>query len=165
MNELGEAMARAALIGIGATAVMDAWLLLLKRLNVPTLNFGLIGRWVGHWRDGQWAHDSIAKATPVRGELALGWLTHYVTGIAFAGLLVALCGLAWTQSPSLVPALALGIATVAAPWLVMQPAMGAGIASSRTPAPNKNRLRSLVNHAVFGTGLYLAAVLVAGIWQ
>ena len=38
----------AALLGIGATAVMDAWLLLLKRLGVPTLNFAFIGRWVGH---------------------------------------------------------------------------------------------------------------------
>ncbi|RZJ03252.1 MAG: DUF2938 family protein, partial [Haliea sp.] len=54
-----------------------------------------------------------------------------------------------------------GLLTVAAPWLLMQPAMGAGIASCRTPAPMKNRIRSLVNHAVFGLGLYLAAVLVA----
>ena len=34
----------AMLIGIGATAVMDAWLLLLKHLGVPTLNFAFIGQ-------------------------------------------------------------------------------------------------------------------------
>ena len=32
------------LIGIGATAVMDAWLVLLQRLGVPTLNFAFVGR-------------------------------------------------------------------------------------------------------------------------
>lgn len=154
---------RVAGIGIGATAAMDLWLLLLKRLQVPTLDFALIGRWAGHWRRGRWRHDRIAAAAPVPGELALGWLVHYLAGIAFAGLLVGLRGLAWVRDPSLLPALAVGIGTVLVPWLVMQPAMGAGIAASRTPTPCRNRLRSLANHAVFGAGLYLAAACIAWI--
>jgi len=32
------------LIGIGATAVMDIWLMFLKRIGVQTLNFAFIGR-------------------------------------------------------------------------------------------------------------------------
>ncbi|MGE3348385.1 MAG: DUF2938 domain-containing protein [Ramlibacter sp.] len=163
MNELMNNLGRIALIGIGATAVMDAWLMLLKRLGVPTLNFALMGRWVGHWRRGQWAHDAIARAPAVKGELALGWLLHYLTGMAFAGLLVAVAGVAWLGHPRLLPALAVGLITVAAPWLVMQPAMGAGMASSKTPTPHRNRMRSLANHAVFGSGLYLAAVAIAWI--
>ena len=156
-----EPIARVAAIGILATAVMDVWLLLLARLNVPTLNFAFIGRWVGHLARGRVAHAAIAQAAPVRGELALGWLTHYAVGIAFAGLLVAAYGLTWVRSPSLLPALGVGVATVAAPWLVMQPAMGAGIAAGQTPTPWRNRARSLVNHLVFGAGLYLAAAGVA----
>jgi hypothetical protein len=156
---------RVVLIGIGATAVMDAWLLLMKRLNRPTLNFALVGRWVGHMLRGRWAHDAIAKAPPVRGEHALGWALHYATGIAFAGLLVALSGSAWARSPSLAPALGLGLGTVALPLLVMQPAMGAGIASSRTPTPLKNCLRSVTNHAMFGVGLYLVAAVTAAAWR
>jgi len=160
MHASTQDLARVALIGIGATATMDAWLWLLKRLGLPTLNFALVGRWVGHLARGTWAHEAIGKAAPVRGELALGWLTHYAVGVAFAGLLVALCGMAWADQPRLLPALLVGLATVAAPWLVMQPAMGAGIASSRTPAPVRNALRSLANHAVFGAGLYLAAAFI-----
>jgi hypothetical protein len=163
MYELMENTARIALIGIGATAAMDTWALLLKRLNVPTLNFAFMGRWVGHWRRGTWMHDSIASATPVKGELALGWLVHYVIGVAFAGLLVGLYGLAWMKNPSLLPALSVGIGTVVAPLFVMQPAMGAGIASSRTPAPARNRIKSLANHTAFGIGLYLAAAFIAWI--
>ncbi len=151
----------AMLIGIGATAVMDAWLLLLKHLGVPTLNFAFIGRWVGHLFRGQFAHAAIAKAVPIRGELAWGWLTHYAVGMAFASVLVGIQGADWVRSPTLLPALAVGVCTVAAPLLVMQPAMGSGFAASRTPTPLKNCLRSLANHTVFGFGLYLSALAIA----
>ena len=150
-----------ALIGAGATAVLDLWLFMLKRLGVPTSSFALIGRWVGHWRHGRFAHASIAKAAPVPHELGLGWLTHYAVGVAFAGILVAAGGTEWVRQPSLPMAVATGIATVVMPLFVMQPAMGAGFAASRTPTPLKNCLRSLANHAVFGVGLYLSAVTLA----
>jgi len=37
--------------------------------------------------------------------------------------------------------------------------MGAGFASSKTPTPLRNCLRSLVTHGVFGLGLYVSAVV------
>ncbi|MDP3137061.1 MAG: DUF2938 family protein [Burkholderiaceae bacterium] len=165
MNTLLENTARVAAIGVGATATMDLWLLLLQRLGAPTLNFAMIGRWVGHLRRGVFRHDSIATARPLRGELALGWLVHYATGIAFAALLVAVAGRGWTESPTVAPALCVGLVTVLFPWLVMQPAMGAGFASAKTKSPGQNRARSLVNHSIFGLGLYLAALLIAWISQ
>lgn len=163
MNIPLEPLVRTVAIGVMATACMDAWLLLLGRFGVPTLNFALIGRWVGHWRRGVFRHGSIAKAPPVKHELALGWFFHYATGVAFAALLALLAGARWTLDPTPGAAIALGLGTVVAPWFVMQPAMGAGIASSRTPSPGKNRARSLANHFVFGLGLYGAALFVAWI--
>lgn len=148
------------LIGCGATVVMDIWLLALKRIGIPTLNFAFIGRWVGHSLRGRLAHASIAQAPPIPHELLLGWFTHYATGIAFAVLLVGLCGFSWVATPTVVPALLVGVGTVAFPWLVMQPAMGLGIAASKTPAPFRNCVRSLGNHAVFGLGLFLSAGLI-----
>jgi hypothetical protein len=151
---------RALAIGIGATAVMDLWLTLLKALGLPGLNFALLGRWVAHMPRGRWAHPGIAKAAPVRGETALGWAAHYFTGITFAVLLAALAGPQWLRAPSLWPALGFGIATVVLPLFVMQPAMGAGVASSRTATPVLNSLKSLANHTVFGLGLYAAALAI-----
>jgi hypothetical protein len=149
------------LVGALATAFMDAWVTLLKRLGVPTLDFALVGRWIVHGlRDGRWVHAPISKAEPVRAERALGWVVHYGVGIAFAAMLVALSGAGWLARPTPLPALAFGIASVVAPWFVMQPAMGSGIASSKTPTPWKNRARSLANHTVFGIGLYLAATIL-----
>ncbi|MCE9660702.1 MAG: DUF2938 domain-containing protein [Burkholderiales bacterium] len=152
--------AQIVVVGIGATAVMDAWLALLVRLGVPTTSFALVGRWVAHIPRGRFAHSAIAKAEPVAFELVLGWVTHYAIGIAYAGLLVAVQGVAWLDSPTFLPALALGVVSVAAPWFVMQPAMGAGFAARKTPAPLTNRVRSLANHTVFGFGLFLAAVAI-----
>ena len=103
MPQFLEDIALVALIGIGATGVMDLWVLLLKALKVPAPNFAFVGRWVGHFPRGNFAHDAIARAEPIRHELALGWLIHYAVGIAFAGVLVGLQGMAWTRSPSLLP--------------------------------------------------------------
>jgi hypothetical protein len=148
------------LIGLGATAVMDVWLWGLKRAGVPTLNFALVGRWVGHLGRGRWAHAPISASLPVRHEAALGWLVHYGVGLAFAVLLVGLCGMGWMHQPSLWPALAFGLASAGVPLFVIQPAMGAGIASAKTPAPLKNSLKSVATHTVFGVGLYLSALVI-----
>ena len=152
--------ARIALIGASATAIMDLWLTFLKRMGVATLNFAFIGRWVGNLFRGRFAHDAIAKAPPVRGELMLGWLTHYAVGMGFAGLLVGIRGVGWISEPSLSPAVLTGVCTVVAPLFVMQPAMGAGFAASRTPTPLKNCVRSVLNHTVFGVGLYVSAACI-----
>ena len=152
----------AALVGVGATALMDAWLLLLSRAGVPTASFAMVGRWIGHFAHGRFAHVAIAKAPPVRNELGLGWLTHYVIGVVYAALLISIQGEAWLEQPTFLPAVVFGVLTVTAPWFVMQPAMGAGFLASKTPTPLKNCLRNLANHAVFGTGMYLAAAALAG---
>lgn len=149
------------LIGIGATALMDLGMLLQARLGLPGAGFAMVGRWIGHFARGRFAHAAIAKAEPIRFEPALGWLTHYLIGIAYAALLVALLGSRWLAQPTAVHALAFGALTVAAPWFVMQPAMGAGFMASKTAAPLKNGLKSLANHLVFGAGLYMAAVALA----
>ena len=153
-------LTQVALVGIGATAVMDAWTQFLKRLGIPTLDFALLGRWAGHLGGGRFAHASIRQAAAVPGEKLLGWLIHYAVGISFAALLVAVEGWSWLHHPTLLPALAVGAATVAAPLLVMQPAMGAGFMALKTPTPLKNCLRSLATHTVFGLGLYLSATLI-----
>lgn len=152
----------AVVIGTGATLVMDAWAILRKRLlGVPALDYGLVGRWLAWLPRGRLCHHPIAASPPVRGERGIGWIAHYLTGIVFAAILLGLWGLDWARHPTPAPALIVGIGSVAAPFLLMQPAMGAGIAASRTPRPNVARVHSLVTHAVFGLGLYVAGWVVS----
>ena len=157
MSGAVELVLRSALIGAGATMVMDVWAALLRRFGVPSLNFAFLGRWLGHLPEGRWFHTRIAEAEPIRGELVIGWCAHYSIGITFAALLLAVFGLQWARSPTLLPALFIGIATVVAPLFILQPALGAGVASLKTPTPLFNTFKSLITHTVFGVGLFLAA--------
>ncbi|MCD4485722.1 DUF2938 domain-containing protein [Chromobacterium vaccinii] len=152
----------AAALGIGATLIMDAWALLLKRaFDIPSLDYAMVGRWLGHLPRGHFRHDGIGRSAPIAGEKTLGWAAHYLIGILFAYLLLALCGPGWLIRPTPLPALAFGLVSVTAPFLILQPGMGAGIAARNTPNPNTARVRSLAAHAAFGTGLYFSALLLA----
>lgn len=152
-------LTRTLMLGAGATAIADLWGFARRPLlGAAAPDYALVGRWIGHMGHGQFRHAAIARAAPVAGERLIGWIFHYATGMAFAGLLIALAGRSWLQHPTLTPALAVGIGTVAAPWLLMQPAMGAGIAARRTPEPARARLHSLLLHASFGFGLYLTGL-------
>jgi hypothetical protein len=121
---------------------MDLWALLLKRLGIPSFNFAFLGRWIGHLPHGQWTHKDITKAAPIKGELWMGWFAHYSIGVTFAALLLAVYGLEWARRPTSLPALAIAIVTVVAPLFILQPALGAGIAFSRTPKQVFNSIKN-----------------------
>lgn len=91
------------------------------------------------------------------GEAALGWTAHYLTGVCFAAIFLLLAGDAWLRQPRILPALIFGAATVVAPFVIMQPGMGLGIASSLAQDPWAVRAKSIVTHLLFGLGLYVSA--------
>jgi len=146
-------------LGIGATIMMDIWLLTLKIFKIPTLNFAFLGRWVGWILHGKIIHQSIAQSPQIKGEYFLGWIAHYSVGIIFALSFLFIVGSDWLIHPQFYSALLFGVVTVLIPFFIMQPAMGSGFASSKTPRPFLNCLKSLMNHSVFGCGLYLTAKL------
>ncbi len=151
-------IARSIAIGVGATALMDLWAAFLRQcFRVSSLDYALLGRWIGHVARGRFKHESIGQAAPIRHERIIGWSVHYTIGVVFAALLLAMAGLEWAKQPTVVPPLLVSSVTLVAPFFVMQPAMGAGIAASRTPRPNAARLRSVVTHTVYGVGLYASA--------
>ena len=153
-------IAQAVVTGLVATGVMDLWALAQRRLwDSPTLDYALVGRWLGHIPKGRLVHRAIALSPPVRAEAAIGWAAHYLTGIAFALAFAAILGEAWSPGRGPIAPLLFGAATVAVPFLTLQPGMGAGIAASRTPSPWKSRARSLAAHLAFGFGLWIGALL------
>lgn len=149
------------LVGAGATVATDLWAIARRRVfGIAAPDYGLVGRWIAHMARGRFRHDRISGSPAVRGERWIGWTTHYVVGIAFAAILLGIWGLAWLRNPTIGPALVVGVATVAAPFLIMQPGMGAGMAASRTPRPSAARIQSLLTHAIFGFGLYASGRVV-----
>lgn len=148
-------------IGVGATLCIDLWATALRlALGVRSLDYCLLGRWIRHM-PGRFVHSNIATATPRAQECLTGWAAHYTIGITLAAGFVALVGTTWLAAPTVMPALLFGAATVVIPWFVLQPALGMGMASARTPGPTRARLKSLGTHLVYGAGLYLVAVFVS----
>ena len=123
---------RILLTGAGATLCMDLWALLLKRrFGIPSLDYALVGRWFLGMFDGRWFHATIVTAP--RAERTIGWILHYAVGIAFAFIPIGLAGIGWYTAPEPLIALLSGWLSLAAPFLVMQPALGFGVAAAKPP--------------------------------
>ena len=151
----------AILMGLGATLTFDLWALLLKRtFGIAPSNICLVGRWLRYMPEGTFTHSNIMSAPQKSAECTVGWLAHYMIGVTFAIVFVALVGSSWLQYPTLISAVLFGVITALAPFLIMQPSFGLGFAASKTANPMQARLRSLMNHIAFGVGLYVFAVLV-----
>jgi hypothetical protein len=146
--------------GLLATITMDAAMVAAAELggrafDSDRLGPGMIGRWAAYLSRGCWRHDDIRHAPAVPGELALGFLTHYATGIALTQAYLVAAGAAHRPS-SLRAATAYGVATSMFPLLVMFPSMGYGWVGRRSgEAARLNRIM-LLGHVAFGLGI--------GIW-
>lgn len=147
-------------IGIGATLILDLWNYLLSLFDIKSLDYRFIGRWIGNFINGKFYHTNIMITPPVQNELFIGWTAHYLIGISFSFVLILVFGNEWLEKPLLVPAILIGLATVIAPLFIMQPALGFGIASSNLPKPIVRVIKSTITHLVYGTGLYLSALMV-----
>jgi Protein of unknown function (DUF2938) len=151
----------AVVIGLGASLLMDLWNLFLKRaFGIPSLNYCLLGRWLLHMPDGVFRHAAIGAAAAKPLECPVGWVAHYSIGASLAIGFILTAPSGWLTQPTLWPALLYGIVTVVFPFFVMQPALGFGVAGSRTPNPLQARAKSLATHTVFGVGLYVCALLL-----
>jgi hypothetical protein len=149
------------LLGMGATLLSDLWALFLKSaFNFAPSSMCLVGRWLLHMREGVFVHKSIASARQMRHECSAGWIAHYLIGVTFAVAFVAFAGEGWLHRPALPAALLFGVVTSLAPFFIMQPAFGLGAAASRAAHPLQARIRTLMNHAAFGIGLYLCGLLM-----
>lgn len=145
--------------GLCATVVLDAWAYASKHwLGLPTANWSMVGRWIGHMPQGRFIHQSVADATPVAGEAAIGWTFHYMIGLLYGLAYVLLLRISQSE-PTLLSALVLAWVFLAAPWLIMQPGLGIGIFSRKAPKPWLMRGVSVLAHTFFGVGLFAGMML------
>lgn len=151
---------KAILIGAGATVAMDIWSYILSLFNITSLDYRFVGRWIGNFPSGTFYHDKIMSAPKVKNEWVIGITSHYLIGITFAFLLWGVYGKPWFDKPEFLPAVLIGIVTIVAPFFLMQPAFGLGVAGAKVPEPNILRLKSFMAHLIYGIGLYLTAVLI-----
>ena len=117
MNTLPSSLMSAIVIGLGATLTFDLWALLLQHaFKITPSNICLVGRWLRYMPEGTFKHLNIAAAPRKSAECPAGWIAHYMIGITFSIVFVALVGHNWLQHPTLLPAVVFGVVTVLAPF-------------------------------------------------
>ena len=147
--------------GVLATITMDVAMEAASRLGGSAftsdrLGLEVIGRWAADLMRGCWRHGDITSEPARGGELWLGLLTHYVTGILLTQAFVLLPRRG-DGRPGFAAGTAFGIATAGLPLLVMFPSMGYGWFGLRSgEAVRVNRIM-LLGHTAFGVGIGLWA--------
>src|SRR5512136_2345881 len=111
--------------GVLATITMDVAMVAASSLGGSAftsdrLGPEMVGRWAAGLLRGRWRRGDISREPALRGELALGLATHYLTGVMLtqAFLLVPRRG---RGRPSFLAGTAYGISTAVLPLLVMFP--------------------------------------------
>ncbi len=157
--------------GVLATATMDAAMVLTSLIApgafaADELGLDMIGRWAAGLAHRRGGGSDISLKSPVRGELAIGAATHYLTGIALTGGYSEFLRRRGTgtrrAATAMAEATAFGLATAALPLFVMFPSMGYGCCARRR-AERANMLRlMLLGHAAFGAGIGLWTSVLTG---
>ena len=75
-------------IGIGATLILDIWNYILSLLDIKSLDYRFVGRWIGNFVNGKFYHNNITLTPAIQNELFIGWTAHYLIGISFSFLLI-----------------------------------------------------------------------------
>ena len=144
-------------VGVLATLTMDAVFMLASRFGGEAFtsektSAEFIGRWAGNLARGRCRYSDIARATPLRGEAAIGVATHYLTGITLTGCyLTTLRRLGLRPDPA--KALAFGVATSLLPLLILYPSWGYGWFGLRSDEASRMLRIMLLGHLAFGGGI------------
>lgn len=144
-----------ALVGLVATAASDLWQQAQKPFTgIPAANWPLTGRWVLGWREGRLCDPVIGTRPPLRGEALVGWTFHYLIGLIYGAMYLAMVSILADARPTPLNALIFGLATLIAPFLLMKPALGGGLFGLKAANPARGLFLSISAHAVFGLGLF-----------
>ena len=146
-------------VGVLATITMDVAMVAAGRLGESASTsdrYGpdVIGRWVTDSVRGRWRHGNITREPARRGELALGLLTHYLTGIVLTQVYL-LPPRRGTGRRRFLGATAFGIATAVAPFFVLFPSIGYGLFGYRSGDAARVIPITLIGHTAFGVGIGL----------
>ncbi len=151
----------AILMGVFATYFMDicSGFLAKRKIICPFISPEAIGRWFLYIFKGKLTHKDINKTPKLKNEKLWCLISHYLIGIALAGVYLLLESNLAVIREHIWMALLFGIATVFFPWFWLLPSIGIGIMASGSPDQLQIIRTNLINHTNFGLGLFLWAAI------
>ncbi len=106
-------------------------------------------------------HADIARPPPVSNEMGIAFPVHYPVGMVLTVVYIWTVSYAGRSPRNLTLSVAFALSTSVLTWLLMFPAMGYGFFGWNGPAATRMFLSGLVDHALFGIGIWLG-VTAAG---
>jgi hypothetical protein len=148
------------LMGIFATFFMDylAGILARRKLIYPFISPESIGRWFLYIFRGKLIHKDINQTPELKNEKLWCLISHYLIGIALAGVYLFLESIVPILQEQIWMPLMFGIATVLFPWFWLLPSIGLGFMASKSPNRSLIIRTNLANHTNFGLGLFIWVV-------
>lgn len=163
MSELRARLLAGIPAGVVATLTMDAAMVAAGAIGGEAfasrrVDPSVIGRWGGGLLRGRWRHVDASREEPGALDLPLGIMTHYVTGIALTEAFVLVPRR--PPGPTLLAAVAYGIATSVFPLFVLFPSLGYGPLGLHSGEAARLARIMLVGHTAFGAGIGLGTALL-----
>ena len=112
---------------------------------------------------GRFVHANIIESSPVKSEVSVGWIVHYLLGAGVA-LTYPFYSLALDvpiPGGHLISGLGWGLATTLLPWFTNFPAFGWGFFGVRAPKGTRPLIAPAIAHGCYGVGVGLVFVMTA----
>ena len=148
--------------GLVGSVLMDVTETKLAKLGISSgVTGAYIGRWIRGLTQGVLIHQNIAETSPVKNEVRIGQVFHFIVGggvvALFYPLALEVAGFADTSN-HLILATLFGLITSVLPWLVLMPSFGWGMFGSKAPKGAKPVLSPVLSHLSYGVGIGLTLV-------
>jgi len=149
--------------GLIGSVFMDITELQISKLGISSgVKGAYIGRWVRGIFDGVLMHQDIAKTKPVKNEVRIGQLFHFIVGGGAVALLYPIFLMivgAEASSNHLLLAPIFGLLTSVLPWFILMPSFGWGLFGAKTPFESKPIISPIISHVPFGLGIGVTFVI------
>ena len=150
------------LMGTFATYFMDffAGILAKRKFIYPFISQEAIGRWFLYIFKGKLIHKDINETPELKNEKLWCLISHYLIGIALAGVYLSLESIFPIFQEQIWISLMFGIVTVLFPWFWLLPSTGFGFMASKSSDRALILRTNLVNHTNFGLGLFIWVISI-----
>jgi hypothetical protein len=147
--------------GVFGTIVMDILNLIFARIGIISkIEVNMIGRMAVGWIRGRFFYEHPNEMVEVANEVLFGYITHFSIGIVLAVPYIFGWDILIGGNPSLIYAIAYGLATTVASWFFVYPTMGLGVLGLKSPEGFRTAFSSLANHLFYGIGLAVGIALI-----
>lgn len=130
------------------------------------ISSGVTGAYIGRWVDGLMKgiliHQNIVDAKPVKHEIRIASIFHFVVGggvvALFYPVFLLISGLD-NVSSHLFLATIFGFLTCVLPWFILMPSFGWGVFGLKAPSGSKTIIAPVLSHIPYGFGIGLTLVV------